>query len=45
MLTPELISVPSVRVKRETADLRSTSPRTGTFSRVLSISSLPSDVL
>ena len=29
MLTPELISVPSVRVKRDTADLRSTSPSTG----------------
>ena len=27
--TPELISVPSVRVKRDTADLRSTSPSTG----------------
>ena len=30
--TPEAISVPSVRVKRATAPLRSTSPSTGIFS-------------
>ena len=30
--TPDEISVPSVRVKRDTADLRSTSPSTGTLS-------------
>ena len=42
--TPEPISVPSVRVKRDTADLRSTSPSTGTFSSIRSIASLPSGV-
>ena len=32
MLTPDEISVPSVRVNRDTADLRTTSPRTGALS-------------
>ena len=32
MLTPDEISVPSVRVKRDTADLRTTSPSTGALS-------------
>ena len=41
MLTPELIRVPSVRVKRDTADLRSTSPSTGIFSMRRSITSFP----
>ena len=41
MLTPELISVPSVRVKRDTADLRRTSPSTGIFSMSRSMTSLP----
>jgi hypothetical protein len=41
MLTPEPISVPSVRVKRDTAALRSTSPSTGIFSSSRSITSLP----
>ena len=44
MLTPELISVPSVRVKRDTADLRSTSPSTGTLSMAASIWSRPAGV-
>src|SRR3989454_12666135 len=39
--TPEEISVPSVRVKRETADLRSRSPSTGMLSISLAICSLP----
>jgi len=37
MLTPELMSVPSVRVKRETADFRSMSPRIGALMRSRSI--------
>jgi len=37
MLTPDEISVPSVRVKRDTADLRTTSPSTGAFSIRLSM--------
>ena len=41
MLTPDEISVPSVRVKRDTADLRSTSPSTGILSSSLSMVSLP----
>ena len=42
--TPELISVPSVRVKRDTADFRITSPRTGALSSRPSIWSLPAGV-
>src|SRR5204862_113180 len=37
--TPEEIRVPSVRVKRDTADLRSTSPSTGVLSSSVSICS------
>ena len=44
MLTPEPMSVPSVRVKRDTADLRSTSPRTGALSISRSMTSFPLDV-
>lgn len=36
MLTPELLSVPSVRVKRETADFRMKLPRIGVLSRMRS---------
>src|SRR2546430_11191926 len=43
--TPDEISVPSVRVKRETADLRSRSPSTGSLSSSLSILSFPDGVL
>src|SRR5437879_295844 len=43
--TPDEIRVPSVRVKRETADLRSRSPSTGRLSSSLSICSLPAVVL
>ena len=43
--TPDEISVPSVRVKRETADLRSRSPSTGSFSNSLSMLSFPDGVL
>ena len=43
--TPDEMSVPSVRVKRETADLRSRSPNTGILSSSLSIWSLPGVVL
>jgi hypothetical protein len=39
--TPEETSVPSVRVKRDTADLRSIPPSTGMFSRSRSITSCP----
>ena len=39
--TPDPIRVPNVRVNRETADLRSTSPSTGILSISLSIASLP----
>ena len=42
--TPDEISVPSVRVKRDTADFRSTSPSTGIFNRSLSIVSFQPDV-
>ena len=34
--TPEVISVPRVRVKRATAILRSSDPMTGIFSSILS---------
>src|SRR5256885_13278241 len=43
--TPEEISVPSVRVKRETADFPTRLPRTGILSHSLFICSLPGDVL
>ncbi len=43
--TPEDTSVPRVRVKRETADLRSTSPSTGALSSSPSSMSLPRTVL
>src|SRR5213080_4282425 len=43
--TPEEIRVPSVRVKRETAALRSTSPSTGIFRSIVSICSRPGAVL
>jgi hypothetical protein len=39
--TPELTRVPRVRVKRETADFRSTSPSTGARSSAPSIWSRP----
>ncbi len=42
--TPEAISVPSVRVKRATEPLRSTSPSTGIRSSSLSICILPPSV-
>src|SRR6185295_18153028 len=43
--TPDEINVPSVRVNRETADLRSRSPSTGMLSISLAICSLPAVVL
>src|SRR5437660_166820 len=43
--TPEEISVPSVRVKRDTADVRSTSPSTGSRISMRAISSRPRAVL
>src|SRR4029078_9792473 len=42
--TPEEISVPSVRVKRDTADFRRMSPSTGALSIRPSIWSLPPEV-
>jgi hypothetical protein len=42
--TPEETSVPSVRVKRDTADLRSSSPSTGIRSISRSITSCPLSV-
>jgi hypothetical protein len=39
--TPEEISVPSVRVKRDTADLRISGPSTGARSSIRSITSCP----
>ena len=44
MLTPDAISVPRVRVKRDTADFRSTSPSTGIRSIKRSMVSLPPSV-
>ena len=44
MLTPELTSVPSVRVKRDTADFRITSPSTGALSISASIWRRPAAV-
>ena len=43
--TPEEISVPRVRVNRDTADFRSTSPSTGNRSMIESICSRPRVVL
>src|SRR5437879_13895984 len=43
--TPDEIRVPSVRVKRDTAAFRSTSPRTGDLSSRVSIWSFPPGVL
>src|SRR4051812_21414755 len=42
--TPDEISVPRVRVKRDTADLRTTSPRMGVLSRILSTAMVPAGV-
>ena len=43
--TPDEMRVPSVRVKRDTADLRITSPSTGRRSSSLSICNRPGAVL
>src|SRR5690349_12552514 len=42
--TPDEISVPRVRVKRDTADLRTTSPRIGRRSSSLSTAIVPAGV-